>query len=65
MFKRVISENWTEWAPYVGFWITFVVFLVLVIRAVRMKKSKREHAKNLPLEGDQPVESNHDNRPPE
>lgn len=50
MFKRVIVEEWTTWAPYVGFWVTFIVFLVLSVRAIRMKKDKVDHMANLPLE---------------
>lgn len=50
MFKRIIVEDWVTWMPYVAFVLTFAVFISIVVRALMMKKEKRDHLSNLPLE---------------
>ncbi len=55
MFKRITYEEWTSIVPIIGFLLTFGVFLIIVVRAMFMKKKKRDHLANLPLEGEQPL----------
>ncbi|MGE9292259.1 cbb3-type cytochrome c oxidase subunit 3 [Ruficoccus sp. ZRK36] len=52
MFHRITYEDWTSIVPIIGFVLTFSVFLVIVVRAILMKKKKRDHMANLPLENE-------------
>jgi len=51
--SRVIHEDWTIVFPIIAFLISFPIFVYIVYRAVRMKKSKAEHAAHLPLQKDE------------
>ncbi|MBC2594793.1 cbb3-type cytochrome c oxidase subunit 3 [Ruficoccus amylovorans] len=52
MFHRITYESWTTIVPIIGFILTFGVFIAIVIRAILMKKKKRDHLANLPLENE-------------
>jgi len=58
MFKRITYDEWTTIVPIIGFVLTFGAFLIIVVRALFMKKKKRDHLANLPLEGDKPLSDN-------
>lgn len=59
MFKRLTYEDWTTIVPIVAFLLTFGTFLAIVIRAMLMKKKKREHLANIPLEDEKPLPDDH------
>ena len=50
MFKRLSLEEWQSLLTMVAFFLTFAAFLYFSIRALKMKKEKRDHMANLPLE---------------
>ncbi len=52
MFRRVITESWHDWAPYVAFAITLFVFLAAFIRTILMRKDRIDHLARLPLDDD-------------
>ncbi|TVR46750.1 MAG: cbb3-type cytochrome c oxidase subunit 3 [Puniceicoccaceae bacterium] len=62
MFQRVLYEHWQTIFPLIGFILFGSLFIFLVIRAVRMKKSRRDHLKNLPLENDEKPRPTDDDR---
>ncbi|MEM8550033.1 MAG: hypothetical protein AAGF10_04520 [Verrucomicrobiota bacterium] len=59
MFHRITYEDWTSVVPIVAFVLTFGTFLAITIKAILMKKAKREHLANLPLEPEQPSPDHH------
>lgn len=52
MWSRIIYEDYNALITLTAFVLTALAFVVLVRRALRMKKSDREHMSNLPLEDD-------------
>jgi heme/copper-type cytochrome/quinol oxidase subunit 2 len=50
MFKRVFTEEWAYYMPFIAFFIFFVVFLLITVCALRLSKSKRERLAALPLD---------------
>lgn len=52
IFQRVSFEDWQSAITLAAFILSFGAFLFLTFRALRMRKSKREHAANLPLESE-------------
>ena len=54
MFKRLSLEEWQSLLTMVAFFLTFAAFLYFSFRALKMKKEKRDHMANLPLEEESP-----------
>lgn len=52
MYKRIIYEGWTDWAPILAFGFTLAFFLLVAWRGVRLRKDKAERMAALPLEDD-------------
>ena len=50
MFQRVIHHDWAAIIPIISFIITAGFFVAISIRAMRLKKTEREHLANIPLE---------------
>jgi len=50
MFHRVFVEDWAHSIPVIAFFIFAPVFIAVTIRALRLKKSEREHLASLPLD---------------
>ena len=50
LYKRLSLEEWQNVLTFVAFFLTFGAFIYFTIRALRMKKDKRDHMANLPLE---------------
>jgi hypothetical protein len=50
MFHRVITEDWQQFTPVIGFWITFVVFIIATIRALLTRRDQCRHLSCLPLD---------------
>jgi len=50
MFQRVIHQDWAAIIPIISFIITAGFFVAISIRAIRLKKSEREHLAHIPLE---------------
>ena len=53
MFERVQFDDWQAIITIVAFFLCFLTFLYFSWRAIRMKKSDRQHMSELPLEKDQ------------
>lgn len=51
MFKEVLRDIDTGILGIIGLVAFFMAFLLIVLRVMTMKKSERDRAKNLPLEG--------------
>jgi len=49
MFKRIDFSSW-ETLLFAAFLVTFAAFVYFTWRALKMKKSEREHMSHLPLE---------------
>ncbi len=65
MFRRVITEEWHQILPMVGFALTFIVFAVMMLRALLMRRERCRSLAFLPLEEDaQPVPAPAPVRPP-
>lgn len=50
MFKRIIYEGWTDWAPLIAFVFTLLFFAVVAYRGLRLRKDKAERMAALPLD---------------
>jgi hypothetical protein len=59
MFRRVVTESWHDWAPYVGFALTFGVFIFAFIRTLLMRRERIDHLAHLPLDDDKPESPKH------
>ena len=57
MKRDVMETAGLEMFAEIAIVIFFVTFTIIVIRALLMRKSKIEHAKNLPLDEGEEVES--------
>ena len=53
MLRRVQFEEWQAIITLAAFIIFSIAFLYLSWRAIRMRKSERDHLANLPLESEQ------------
>lgn len=54
VWKRLHYDEWAGIVPHIAFTLTALGFIYLTIRAIRMKKTTRDHLANLPLEDEQP-----------
>ena len=52
MYKRIIYEGWTDWAPILAFGFTLAFFLMVAWRGLRLRKEKADRMAALPLEDD-------------
>lgn len=50
MFKRLIVEEWHTIIAVLAFFLTAAAFVFFSVKALRMRKEKREHLANLPLQ---------------
>jgi len=61
MLSRVNFEEWQSIITIVAFALCFLTFVYFTIRAIRMKKSERDHLSNLPLEDTPSFEESKEN----
>jgi len=54
MFKRITFEDWQAIITVIAFFLCFLTFCYFAWRAIRMKRSERDHLSNLPLESEDP-----------
>jgi hypothetical protein len=62
MRDRINFDDGMFVLPLIAFVLTAAAFVFFVVRALRMRPEKRDHAANLPLEGDEPPTSEPDDR---
>ena len=60
MFKRLELETWTDFVPFLAFFLTFAVFLVVTLRALRLHRDNAEHLAALPLDLEPATPPTHD-----
>lgn len=64
MLRRVHFDDWQAIITIVAFVLCFSTFLWFAFRALRMRRSERDHLSNLPLEQDEdsPVSNHNEQR---
>jgi cbb3-type cytochrome oxidase subunit 3 len=62
MFKRIQFEDWQTIITTVAFFVFFIAFLYFCWRTLRMSRGHSQHMSQLPLESDNPPESNRHER---
>ncbi len=53
LLEQLQLDQWTTWVLLMAFLVTASLFAFQMWRILTMKRETRDHAANLPLEGDQ------------